>query len=149
MKPWQLLALLGVILVAAAVFVAKGMLVDAEKPQAIPAQGSLLPQTQFEAAVQDHRPTLVLFHSLTCIPCKLMEERVNEVRPEFEDRITFVDVNVYDSENRDFIRAAQVRGIPTTVLVDAQGQGQTIMGAVSEEQLREHLRQLLDGFVSE
>jgi hypothetical protein len=75
-----------------------------------------------------------------------MEERVNEVRPDFESQVAFVDVDVYDSQNRDFIRAAEVRTIPTTSLVDANGQEQTIIGAIAEEQLREHLRQLVVGF---
>ena len=148
-RTWQLPALLGVILVIVAVFVAKGMLAGAEKPQAIRAQSGLLPHMQFETALQDQQPTLVLFHSLTCIPCKQMEERVNEVRPDFEDKIEFVDVNVYAAENQSFIRAAQVRAIPTTLLVDAAGEGQTIMGAITTEQLRERLDQLLVGFSSE
>ena len=148
-RTWRLPALLGVILVIVAVFVAKGMLAGAEKPQPIPAQNGQLPQMQFETALQKHRPALVLFHSLTCIPCKQMEERVNEVRPDFEDRIEFVDVNVYAAENQSFIRTAQVRAIPTTLLVDAAGEEQTIMGAIATEQLRERLDQLLVGFSSE
>jgi len=149
MKPWQMSVLLGVVLVAVGVFVAKGMVAEPAKPQADTVQMSLAPQAQFEAALNEKRPILALFHSLTCVPCKLMEERVNLVRPEFQDRVAFVDVNVYDSQNQNFIRSARVRAIPTTLLVDAQGRGQTIVGAVSEEDLREQLRQLLIGFSSE
>lgn len=149
MKPWQMSVLLGVVLVAVVVFAAKGMVTEPATPSASVTQGDLAPQAQFETALKSQRPVLVLFHSLTCVPCKLMEERVNLVRPEFEQQIAFVDVNVYDPLNRGFIQAAQVRAIPTTLLVDKQGKGQNIIGAISEEELRTQLQQLLAGFTSE
>jgi len=149
MKTWQVSVLLGVILVAVGVFVAKGMLADPLTSQIEATPGSVVPQAKFEAALKERRPTLVLFHSLTCVPCKLMEERVNQVRPDYQDRVAFVDVNVYDPQNQSFIRSARVRAIPTTLLVDAQGKGQTILGAISEDELRQWLEQLIAGFKSE
>ncbi len=148
MKTWQVSVLLGVILVAVGVFVAKGMLAEPVTSQVETTPGSVVPQAQFEAALKEGRPALVLFHSMTCIPCKLMEERVNQVRPDYQDRVAFVDVNVYDPQNQSFIRSARVRAIPTTLLVDAQGKGQTILGAISEEELRQRIEQLIAGFDS-
>ncbi len=78
-----------------------------------------------------------------------MEERVNQVRPDYQDRVAFVDVNVYDPQNQSFIRSARIRAIPTTLLVDAHGNGQTVLGAISEEELRQRIEQLIAGLSSQ
>lgn len=143
MKRWQVLSLLGVMFVIALIFVAKSMLAETDGQSAGATAGSVTPEEVFQAALDAHRPALILFRSLTCVPCKQMEALVNEVRPEFEDQIAFIDVNVYHSQNQGFIRKAGVRAIPTTVLVDSQGEGRVFVGVIAPEELRDKLRQLL------
>ena len=105
--------------------------------------GALSPEQQFKAALSAHKPTLALFHSLTCVPCKAMATAVEEVRPDYEGKVAFVDVDVYDTTNTSFCRSARVQMIPTTVLVNAKGEASSRVGAVEADQLRDILNQLL------
>ena len=73
---------------------------------------NLSPEDQFRAAIGAHKPTLALFHSLTCVPCKAMAATVEEVRPEYEGKVAFVDVDVYDSANLNLCRSARIQMIP-------------------------------------
>jgi thiol-disulfide isomerase/thioredoxin len=105
--------------------------------------GTLSPEDQFKAALSARKPTLALFHSLTCVPCKAMAAAVEEVRSEYEGQVTFVDVDVYDTANTSFCRSARIQMIPTTVLVNAKGEESKRVGAVETNQLRDILNQLL------
>ena len=84
-----------------------------------------------------------MFHSLTCVPCKEMAATVEEVRPDYEGKVTFVDVDVYDTANTNFCRSARIQVIPTTVLVNARGEESRQVGAIEADQLRDMLNQLL------
>lgn len=94
----------GVAIVVASVLVAKGAPREQLSPTPRTATGI---------------PTLIELGSLTCVPCKMMEEVLDELRGDYADRLNvqFVNVNA-DSE------AAQkygVRVIPTQVFLDSQG----------------------------
>lgn len=103
------------------------------------------PADQIEWAVRNGKPSLVLFHSTTCKPCKIMEDLVTKVRADYEPEIVFVDVIVTDRSNTDLIRQARIQAIPTTFFVDVTGQGRGIIGAVTEDKLRAELDRLLNG----
>jgi thiol-disulfide isomerase/thioredoxin len=105
--------------------------------------GSLSPEQQFRVALSAHKPTLALFHSLTCVPCVQMAATVEEVRPDYEGKVAFEDVDVYDTANTSFIRSARIQMIPTTVLVNAKGEASSRVGAMEADQLRALLNQLL------
>lgn len=143
MKKGSTITAVAVLALAALVVLGKGWLTGTEKSVASSAISGVLPAQQLEESLDERRPTLVLFHSTTCIPCMQMEDIVNEVRPDFEDYVAFIDVNVYDPANRDLVRAARVRTIPTTVLIDARGEARVYFGVIEAEPLREALRQLL------
>lgn len=139
MKLWQGLALVGIIILVALVLVLKGIWSEADNGP----KGGLLPDAQLKAAVDTHQPALALFHSTTCIPCKEMEAIVNQVRPDFQEQMVFVDVNVYDDANLPLVRAARIRTIPTTMLFDAEGNVRTYYGVIDAEQLRKEVDQVL------
>ena len=85
---------------------------------------------------------MILFHSTNCQPCKVMEAVTARVRPDFERDIIFVDVIVSDSANQSLIQAYEVRAIPTTVLVDADGHTRVGLGVIAEDQLRDALDEM-------
>ncbi len=103
----------------------------------------LSPEQQFEAAASAHKPTLALFHSLTCESCKVMVATLEEVRPDYAGKVEFVDVNVYETANTNLCRSARIQYIPTTVLVNAKGEASSRVGAMEPDQLRALLNQLL------
>ena len=139
MKRWQALAVAGIIIAVALVLVLKGILTEADNGM----KGGLLPDAQLKAAMEAHQPALALFHSTTCIPCKEMEAIVNQVKPDFQKKVVFVDVNVYDDDNLPLVRAARIRTIPTTMLFNAKGKVRTYYGVINAEQLREEVGQVL------
>ena len=103
------------------------------------------PAAQIEWAVRHGKPSLILFHSTTCKPCKIMEDLVQKVRGDYESRIIFVGVVVTNRANADLIRQARIQTIPTTFFVDATGQGRGVMGAMAEDKLRADLDRLAGG----
>ena len=139
MKRWQALAVAGIIIAVALVLVLKGILTEADNGM----KGGLLPDAQLKAAMEAHQPALALFHSTTCIPCKEMEAIVNQVKPDFQKKVVFVDVNVYDDDNLPLVREARIRTIPTTMLFNAKGKVRTYYGVMNAEQLREEVDQVL------
>jgi len=139
MKRWQALAVAGIIIAVALVLVLKGILTEADNGM----KGGLLPDAQLKAAMEAHQPALALFHSTTCIPCKEMEAIVNQVKPDFQKKVVFVDVNVYDDDNLPLVREARIRTIPTTMLFNAKGKVRTYYGVINAQQLREEVDQVL------
>ena len=72
-----------------------------------------------------------------------MEAIVNQVKPDFQKQVVFVDVNVYDVDNLPLVRAARIRTIPTTMLFNAKGKVRTYYEVINAEQLREEVGQVL------
>jgi len=101
------------------------------------------PGEQVDWALRHHKPTMVLFHSTNCIPCKAMEQLVKKVRADYEPDVIFVDVITNDRANMPLIQAAQIRAIPTSFFFSKSGKGKRIVGAMKEEALRAELTNLL------
>jgi len=101
------------------------------------------PSDQVEWAMRNRRPAMILFHSTTCKPCKLMEQTVEKVRPDFETQIAFIDVVVSDASNATLLRQAQIRTIPTTIFLTISGDSYGFIGAMDEGALRAELAKLV------
>ncbi len=65
-------------------------------------------------------PTLVELGSLTCVPCKMMEEVLDELRSGYADRLNVEFINV--KAEPEAAKAHDIRIIPTQVFLDAQGE---------------------------
>ena len=63
--------------------------------------------------------TMVDLGSTSCVPCKLMEPILEEMREKYTDRaaVLFVDV----AKDRESARKFNIRAIPTQVFFDASG----------------------------
>jgi thiol:disulfide interchange protein len=108
--------------------------------------GSTAPQkaeAQLDQALAEKRVTFALFHSLTCIPCKEMEKVARDVMPAFKDRVTFVDVNVYDQANVPLLRRMGISTIPTTYVFGKDGTYQRFIGVITRDTLRTVLQTAL------
>jgi thiol:disulfide interchange protein len=104
-----------------------------------PSASSLLPEQQFDQAMEEGKPILAFFHSYSCVQCVQMTEIVEQVYPEFTDQVVLVDVDVYNQANNSLLRRARVRAIPTVILIDPAGEGQVYVGVMAAENLRERL----------
>lgn len=105
----------------------------------------MLPSDQLERSLSAGQPTVVFFHSLTCDPCMQMVDNMEEVYPDFTDRIELVDVNVSDRRNHILLREAGIRVIPSLVFFDSAGQANTIYGVIPPADLREQFDSLAAG----
>lgn len=135
--------IIGIVILAGAIFLLK------DKPQAPGPVSSnplaaILPEAQLEQALAAGQPVLAFFHSYTCYQCERMMEIVDDVYPDFSGAVTLVDVDVYDRDNIDLLRAARIQVIPTVILFNRAGEAQVFVGVMEPEQLRQELS-LLSG----
>lgn len=65
------------------------------------------------------RPMLLDLGATTCIPCKEMQPILDELKQEYDGRVTVQIVDVY--EHRDWAQKYKVYLIPTQIFFDAQG----------------------------
>jgi thiol:disulfide interchange protein len=105
---------------------------------------SIVPEVQLAQALEAGRPTFAFYHSLDCVPCKQMMATVDQVYPQYADRVVLVDVNVYDSWNRPLLSTARIRSIPTMVFYNYAGEQQTVIGVMEVDQLRQMLATISD-----
>jgi thiol-disulfide isomerase/thioredoxin len=130
----QLLIVSGVILLAAVILALKGR--PGTKP---PSPNALLPEIQIEQALSSGEPTLAFFHSNNCEQCLIMIDIVEQVFPEFADTVNLVDVDVYDPDNKPLLRRVGLQYIPTLVFFEFSGQGQSFVGVMEADALRQQL----------
>ncbi|MGE5423561.1 MAG: thioredoxin family protein [Ignavibacteriales bacterium] len=91
------------------------------------------------------KPVWILFRSTTCIPCVQMQETMDSLKPEFKDKIEFVEVDVNDPANESKIKEYNIRYIPTTFLYDKhEGLFFQQVGAMSVEDMQAKLNALLE-----
>ncbi len=66
-----------------------------------------------------HLPRLVDIGGSLCMPCKLMEPVIEEIRTEYAGRlrVDFYDGNKYPKYKKQF----SVKGLPTQIIFDADG----------------------------
>jgi thioredoxin-like negative regulator of GroEL len=102
------------------------------------------PGVQLEQALAEERVVLVLFQATTCIPCQQMMRIVAEVLPEFEGRLVFIDVDVYQEASISLIRQMQIRVVPTSLIIDGAGEVRMYQGVIPRDLLREELQGALD-----
>lgn len=106
-----------------------------------PGRPKPITDADFETEVLKARiPVVVDFWSPTCGPCQVMGGLLNELGPEFVDRVKIVKINVADSGEL----AAQfgVQSVPTLI---AFANGQTVgklVGALPLDQLKQNLEQI-------
>lgn len=103
---------------------------------------ALLPEAQLDQHLASGRPILAFFHSSTCVQCVQMTEIVEEVYPDFSDRVALVDVNVYDERNQNLLRRARIQVIPTLIFIDRDQQGKNYSGVMPADSLRAELQAL-------
>lgn len=97
-----------------------------------------------QKAAVEKKPVLLCFHSLKCAPCIQIEQNLNQVMPEYKDRVEFVIVDVYDPAEYNLCMQYGIQTIPTTVFIRSDGQVKNaLVGVMSPEQLREQLNALL------
>lgn len=78
-------------------------------------------------------PVLVDFWAEWCAPCKMLAPLLEEIAPDYEDRIKIKKLNV--DNNRKSAEQYNVRGIPTLIIYKNGNSEATHVGLLNRSQL--------------
>ena len=95
-------------------------------------------------AKAEGKPVLLKFGSGKCIPCIQIEENINKVKPEYEGKVAFIIVDVYDQSENNLTTQYGIQTIPTTFFLGKDGGiVNNQVGVLTPEQLKQQLDALL------
>lgn len=95
-------------------------------------------------AKAEGKPVLLKFGSGTCIPCREIEENIDEIKPDYEGKVAFVIVDVYNPQEQNLTDQYGIRTIPTTYFL---GKDSSIVNKVSGVMEPDQLKQQLDAML--
>ena len=96
-------------------------------------------------AQQENQPALLLFHSTTCKQCKEMEALLEEIKPTYEGKVPLIQVLTDDPQEESLVREYQVLVIPTTFLLNRQGEPvKDHVGIWGQDELEAELQGLIE-----
>lgn len=97
------------------------------------------PSEQVLWALRHEQPAMILFYSTYCRPCRMMDSLVQMVKPDYENEVLFIEVIYDDSANAELLRWARVGTIPASYFLTRSGEGQRVIGLMSQADLRTEL----------
>ena len=87
------------------------------------------------------KPIFIDFYADWCEPCKVLERIIEELIPEYKDRITFYKVNI--EEEPQLSEIFEVGHIPHFVMISKDGGVSPGGGALNKETLKYFIEGLL------
>jgi thioredoxin-like negative regulator of GroEL len=101
-------------------------------------------EVALEEAKAEGKPVLLNFHSTRCIPCIQIEKNINKIKPEYERRVDFIVVDIYDQQENNLTTKYGIETIPTTFFVGKDGSVvNKYVGVLEPDQLKKELEALL------
>lgn len=94
-----------------------------------------------EKVLKAQTPVLVDFWGPDCAPCRVLDVAINQLVGEYEGKLTFARVNVY--ENPRLAIEYGVRSIPTLIFFRDGNPMDQIVGAVPKKVLKKRLDAVL------
>ena len=92
--------------------------------------------TQMKTAIENKTPIAVSFTAEWCPHCQKYKPVFFEVKDLYKDKVSFINIDVDDKNGSELSSRFQVRGIPTTAFVRADGSVlQVKVGEVDKEEL--------------
>ena len=88
-----------------------------------------------------NKPIFIDFYGEWWVPCKMFMQLLEEIIPNYKDRITFYKVDI--DKEIDLANIFQVRGIPHFVTISKDGGVSPGSGALNKETLKYFLEELL------
>lgn len=100
----------------------------------------------YEAALALGKPIYVLFHSLTCDPCVAISAVADDVLPDYEGEVTFVNAISDDASAQQLASKFSFQYIPTSFFLKADG---TVVDSFTGEMDETKMRGYLDALVAD
>ena len=72
--------------------------------------------------IQKIKVTFIELGSVKCIPCKMMQPIMDEIANEYKGQVKVVFYDVWTEEGRPYAEKYRIRGIPTQVFLDENGE---------------------------
>ena len=99
-----------------------------------------------EQAKQKGQPAWLLFHSTSCQPCIEMQAVYDALKPEFEGKVAFININVNDPAEQALCTQYQIQYIPTTYFLNSKGETTfNYVGVIKQDEMKAKLKALGDG----
>ena len=87
---------------------------------------------EFQEAIKGRR-ALIIFHSQSCPVCENDKPYLQAIYEEIGDEVRFVAIDVSDPQYKAIVRAYQIRGVPTYIFTDADGNEQDrVVGTITQ-----------------
>ena len=87
------------------------------------------------------KPIFIKFHTNWWGPCKVYGQVLNEVTPDYEDKINMYKVNI--EEEPEMAGLFRVMSVPTTVMIRKDGNVVPVPGALNAETLKYYFEGLI------
>ena len=87
------------------------------------------------------KPAVIDFYAAWCGPCKALSPILEEISEEYAGKVDIYKVNV--DEEQELSRMFEIRSIPTLFFIPLNGNPHRTMGAMSKEQLRKAIDELI------
>ena len=98
----------------------------------------------YEAALKTGKPVYLLFHSLTCDPCVEISAVVDQVMPEYEGKVVFVNAISDDASAKQLAAQFQFQYIPTSFFITPDGKiSESFTGSMSDADMKARLDKLI------
>lgn len=91
------------------------------------------------------RPQIIKFTSQMCLDCKKLNETMQKVYPKYAEKIALTEIQVQNNDKytNDQIKKYGVSLVPTTVILDRNGNHiKTIEGYIEEQDLEKLMKDL-------
>ena len=88
-----------------------------------------------------NKPIFITFHATWWGPCRMFEQVLNEVTPEYNGKINLYKVNI--EEEPEIAGLFGVRSVPTSITISKGGDIEPTIGAIPKDTLKYFLEGLI------
>jgi thioredoxin 1 len=95
----------------------------------------------FNTVIESGKPAVVDFGAKWCVPCRRVDDVLNRIAPEFEDKVSIYKVDV--NESSQTASKYSVRNIPMLLFFKGGEIVDQAVGSISEDTIEEKLQSML------
>ncbi|GEM_PF-1097897 len=100
--------------------------------------------TEAKSAIESGKPLAIAFTAEWCPHCRHYKPTFLEVKDSFQEKVTFLNIDVDDSTGSSISSRFQVKGIPTTAFVRADGSVYKVhVGGLEKDELTKIINDLV------